>query len=99
MHHLGDPYRNGPASLVPSEQELADRAFHQLGRIQAEAIGPLAWAKTVLDLLGMIPGAEVFDIMSGSISAYEGNHGEVLLTLPAVAPTSKPRLRPQLGQG
>jgi hypothetical protein len=86
MHFLGNPYRNGPEALVPSEQELEERALDQLGRIQAEAIGPLAWAKTLFDLLGMIPGAEVFDLLSGSISAFEGNHGEVALTVAAVAP-------------
>ena len=86
MHFLGEPYRNGPESLVPSEQELEDRADYEVGRIQVESIGPLAWAKTLFDVLGMIPGAEPFDAISGAISAYEGNYGEVTLTFAAVAP-------------
>ncbi len=86
MHFLGAPYRNGPESLVPSEQELEDRADHEIGRIQAESLGPLAWAKTLFDVLGMIPGAEPFDVLSGSISAFEGNYGEVTMTFAAVAP-------------
>ncbi len=86
MHFLGDPFRNGPESLLPSEQELEDRTLHEVGRIQVEAVGPLAWTKTLFDLLGLIPGAEPFDVLSGSISAFEGNYGEAMLSAAAIVP-------------